>query len=48
MLTPGGRAVVLVPALPALYGSLDRELGHARRYREGRPARAHSPRRGCG
>jgi SAM-dependent methyltransferase len=33
MLAPGGRAVVLVPALPALYGSLDRELGHARRYR---------------
>lgn len=33
MLAPGGRAVVLVPALPALYGSLDRNLGHARRYR---------------
>ena len=33
MLAPGGRAVVLVPALPALYGSLDRELQHARRYR---------------
>jgi SAM-dependent methyltransferase len=32
MLVPGGRAVVLVPALPALYGSLDRNLGHARRY----------------
>jgi SAM-dependent methyltransferase len=32
MLVPGGRAIVLVPALPWLYGSLDRELGHARRY----------------
>jgi SAM-dependent methyltransferase len=32
MLRPGGRAVILVPALPALYGSLDRELGHVRRY----------------
>ncbi len=34
MLAPGGRAVVLVPALPGLYGSLDRELQHARRYRK--------------
>ena len=33
MLAPGGRAVVLVPALPVLYGSLDLELSHARRYR---------------
>jgi SAM-dependent methyltransferase len=33
MLAPGGRAIVLVPALPALYGTLDRELQHARRYR---------------
>jgi SAM-dependent methyltransferase len=32
ILAPGGRAVVLVPAWPALYGSLDRELGHVRRY----------------
>ena len=32
MLVPGGRVIVLVPALPALYGSLDRELGHVRRY----------------
>jgi SAM-dependent methyltransferase len=32
MLVPGGRAIVLVPALPWLYGPLDRELGHARRY----------------
>ena len=33
MLAPGGRAIVLVPALPILYGSLDVGLGHARRYR---------------
>ncbi len=32
MLEPGGRAIILVPALKVLYGSLDRELGHARRY----------------
>ena len=32
MLRPQGRAVILVPALQALFGSLDRELGHQRRY----------------
>ena len=32
MLRPGGRAVVLVPAFPGLFGSLDYELGHVRRY----------------
>jgi SAM-dependent methyltransferase len=32
MLRPGGRAVVLVPALQGLFGSLDHELGHVRRY----------------
>jgi SAM-dependent methyltransferase len=32
LLRPGGRFVVLVPALQALFGSLDRELGHVRRY----------------
>jgi len=32
LLQPGGRLVLLVPALPALYGSLDRALGHFRRY----------------
>jgi len=32
MLAPGGRAIILVPALPWLYGSLDEELGHVRRY----------------
>lgn len=28
----GGTVVILVPAMRALYGSLDRELGHVRRY----------------
>lgn len=32
MLTAGGRLVLLVPALPALYGTMDRALGHHRRY----------------
>jgi SAM-dependent methyltransferase len=32
-LVPGGRVVVFVPAMPVLYGSLDRALGHVRRYR---------------
>jgi SAM-dependent methyltransferase len=32
LLEPRGRLVLLVPALPALYGTLDRELGHHRRY----------------
>lgn len=32
MIIPGGRVIVLVPALKTLYGSLDRELGHYRRY----------------
>lgn len=32
MLRPQGRAVVLVPALERLFGSLDRALGHQRRY----------------
>lgn len=31
-LAPGGRLVLLVPALRALYGTLDEALGHARRY----------------
>lgn len=32
LLAPGGRAVILVPALQSIYGELDRELGHFRRY----------------
>jgi SAM-dependent methyltransferase len=32
MLAPSGRLVLLVPALPALYGTMDRALGHHRRY----------------
>jgi glycosyltransferase involved in cell wall biosynthesis len=31
-LAPGGNVVVLVPHGPALFGSLDRELGHRRRF----------------
>ncbi len=33
LLAPRGRLVLLVPALPALYGSIDRALGHHRRYK---------------
>lgn len=32
LLAPGGRLVLLVPALRALYGTLDVALGHHRRY----------------
>jgi SAM-dependent methyltransferase len=32
IVTPGGRVVILVPAMQALYGEMDRELGHFRRY----------------
>lgn len=32
LLEPGGRLVLLVPSLPAIYGVLDRALGHFRRY----------------
>ena len=32
LLQPGGRLVLLVPALPGIYGTLDRKLGHERRY----------------
>ncbi len=32
LLQPGGRLILLVPALPAIYGTLDRALGHFRRY----------------
>lgn len=33
ILAPGGVIVLLVPAFPALYGPIDRNLGHYRRYR---------------
>ena len=32
MLTPGGRAVILVPAMKFAFGGLDKELGHFKRY----------------
>jgi glycosyltransferase involved in cell wall biosynthesis len=32
LLQPGGRIVIFVPAGKSLYGSLDRGIGHARRY----------------
>lgn len=32
LLRAGGHLVLLVPAIPALYGALDRSLGHWRRY----------------
>jgi SAM-dependent methyltransferase len=32
LLAPGGRLVLLVPALPGLFGEMDRALGHHRRY----------------
>jgi glycosyltransferase involved in cell wall biosynthesis/ubiquinone/menaquinone biosynthesis C-methylase UbiE len=32
VLPPGGRLVLLVPAMPALYGTLDQHLNHYRRY----------------
>lgn len=31
-LAPGGRLILFVPAFPALTGSIDRRLGHFRRY----------------
>ncbi|MDP3909501.1 MAG: class I SAM-dependent methyltransferase [Gemmatimonadales bacterium] len=35
LLTVGGRLILLVPALRALYGTLDEALGHYRRYTRG-------------
>ena len=35
VLQPGGHLALLVPALPALYGSLDENLRHYRRYEKG-------------
>lgn len=33
-LSPGGKLLLLVPALPGLFGSLDETFGHWRRYRK--------------
>ncbi len=35
ILPPGGRVVVLVPALPQIYGAIDEAVGHFRRYTMG-------------
>jgi SAM-dependent methyltransferase len=35
VLRPGRTVLLIVPALPDLYGSLDEEFGHIRRYRKG-------------
>lgn len=32
LLKPGGRLLLIVPAMPALYGEIDERLGHHRRY----------------
>ncbi len=32
LLSPGGRVIVLVPALQCIYGEMDRAMGHLRRY----------------
>ena len=34
ILDEGGRAIILVPCGPRLYGTLDEVLGHCRRYTE--------------
>jgi SAM-dependent methyltransferase len=39
-LRPGGRAIVLTPALPRLFGEMDRAMGHLRRYTLGSLRRA--------
>jgi SAM-dependent methyltransferase len=35
LLSPGGRVVVIVPALMRLYGEIDKAIGHYRRYEKG-------------
>jgi glycosyltransferase involved in cell wall biosynthesis/phospholipid N-methyltransferase len=35
LLEPGGRLILLVPAHPALYGTMDEAVGHHRRYARG-------------
>jgi SAM-dependent methyltransferase len=32
LLSPGGRVVILAPALPFIYGAMDNAMGHVRRY----------------
>lgn len=32
LLIPGGRVLILVPAMPSIYGKMDEALGHFRRY----------------
>jgi SAM-dependent methyltransferase len=32
LLRPGGRAIVFVPAMPFLFGEMDKAMGHVRRY----------------
>ena len=39
ILEPGGRAIILVPCGPELYGTLDEVLGHCRRYTEDQSGR---------
>jgi len=39
VIAPGGAIVLLLPAFPALYGPIDRNLGHYRRYRRDAVAR---------
>jgi 2-polyprenyl-3-methyl-5-hydroxy-6-metoxy-1,4-benzoquinol methylase len=39
ILAPGGVVVLLAPAFPALYGPIDSNLGHYRRYTRGSIAR---------
>jgi SAM-dependent methyltransferase len=34
-LKPGGSLVLLIPAMPSLFGEIDRRLGHYRRYSKG-------------
>ena len=38
-LKPGGRLLIYVPAFQVLFGSMDRKVGHLRRYRRGELAR---------
>lgn len=38
LVSPGGKVIIFVPALPVLYGEMDRAMGHIRRYT--RPALA--------